>query len=171
MLNHKCCAMFYRLLRALSPPQEEDHLELVWQRLWWRSALTLQLKSLVTHVLKDPLTGEMTLEGGALVLADQVFFLFFSLLLFLCAPALVSFCHPNTLSHEAWVALCKASLCNFHWLDLTLGNLGILICHTISVIGNNIAITFHRSHVFELFCDPVGSECLVLCCFNLCWLD
>ena len=32
-------------------------------------------------VLQDPLTGEMTLEGGALVLADQVlFFLFFLLI-------------------------------------------------------------------------------------------
>ena len=29
----------------------------------------------MTLVFKDPLTGEMTLEGGALVLADQVFVL------------------------------------------------------------------------------------------------
>jgi DNA replication licensing factor MCM7 len=27
--------------------------------------------SLVSHVTKDPITGEMTLEGGSLVLADQ----------------------------------------------------------------------------------------------------
>ena len=29
------------------------------------------------RVLKDPLTGEMTLEGGALVLADQVIKIYF----------------------------------------------------------------------------------------------
>ena len=33
------------------------------------------IEALVMRVLKDPLTGEMTLEGGALVLADQVPFL------------------------------------------------------------------------------------------------
>ena len=37
------------------------------------------MKSIVTRVLQDPLTGEMTLEGGALVLADQVLFFFFFL--------------------------------------------------------------------------------------------
>ena len=29
------------------------------------------IKCIITRALQDPLTGEMTLEGGALVLADQ----------------------------------------------------------------------------------------------------
>ena len=56
------------------------------------------------RVLKDPLTGEMTLEGGALVLADQVLF-------FLRILDKYSFhsCIQNfaMVTIEAWVALCK----------------------------------------------------------------
>ena len=49
------------------------------------------------------------MEGGALVLADQVFHFYHKY----CNSCIPVATNTNIFSSEAWVALCKASLCIF----------------------------------------------------------